>query len=113
MAFHFKRKEPVARAVRRLGCRGIRRALEFLGERDKLEAIHSVRKEVKKLRALNRLVQQATDKHLSRELNHSLREAARQLAASRDTYVKVQALQKLIGHFKGELRSRPFAGILI
>ena len=52
LPFHFKQKETVAEAVRRLCCRRIDEALEALKASDPLNSVHKVRKEIKNLRAV-------------------------------------------------------------
>src|SRR5438132_1135160 len=103
MAFHFKRKESVEKAVRRLAQERIERALANLHSKDKLEGIHRVRMEIKKLRSLLRLVR----KHICRDAydhgTSALRKAARHLAATRDAHVTLKALNELLAHFKGPL----------
>jgi len=55
MAFAFKRRESVSRSICRLGQACIKKALKIC-EKNELEAIHGTRKEIKKMRALLRLV---------------------------------------------------------
>ncbi len=97
MPFHFKKAEPPARAVRRV-CR------EHLGEaRNRLRrsrhpaSVHGVRKEIKKLRAIFRLVRTETARGAYRKAAKGLRRAARQLAAARDARVRFQAFAQLAG----------------
>jgi hypothetical protein len=52
MPFRFKKRESVAKAVRRLCCERLDDALETLEKGAKFEAVHGVRKEIKKLRAV-------------------------------------------------------------
>jgi CHAD domain-containing protein len=111
MAFQFKRKESVRKAVRRLAQRGIEKALRDLAHCGRIEAVHEVRKEIKQLRALLRLVCAAMDESDYRRYSKRLREAARLLAAARDAWVRVNALAGLTGHFKQELAPRPFRQI--
>lgn len=98
MSFHFKKAEPPARAVRRV-CR------EHLGAaRDRLRkshhpaSVHGVRKEIKKLRAIFRLVRAETGRGEYRQAAKGLRRAAGQLAATRDARVRFQAFALLAGH---------------
>jgi CHAD domain-containing protein len=91
-----------------LGAERVEKALESLRKCDKLEAIHSVRKEIKKLRALLRLVRTEIGARAYAKETQALREAASHLAAPRDAHVKVKALEDLINRFKGELSTRPF-----
>ena len=103
MAFKFKKKESVAKAVRRLCNDCVEEALKGFQERDKLEGVHSARKEIKKLRALMRLVRKEIGEGLYRKRTEALREAAQCLAAPRDAQVKLQTMEALVAHFKGQV----------
>src|ERR1051325_4660208 len=100
MAFRFKRKESVTKAARRLGRGRAEGALQCLEDCSQAEAIHCVRKEIKKARAVLRLVRANITKKACRRLTALLREAANHLAATRDAYVTTKALKDLTGHFK-------------
>ncbi len=103
MAFCLKRKESVAKAVRRLGRERLEKALGCLvGCRD-AEAIHCARKEIKKVRAVLRLVRRGISEKKYCRQNRLLREAAKYLAAPRDADVKVKTMRNLLRHFKGQL----------
>ena len=103
MAFRFKRKESVARATRRLGHEQCDDALECLADCRQIEAIHCVRKDIKKARAMLRLTRNRIRKRDYRLLIKLLRQAANHLAAVRDAYVKSAALRDLLAHFKSQL----------
>lgn len=103
MAYCFKRKESVAKAVRRLGRERIEHAFECLKGSDRSEVIHCARKDIKKVRAVLRLVRARIPKKDFRRLVATLRKAAGQLAAARDAQVKIQTLRKLEEHFKNQL----------
>jgi CHAD domain-containing protein len=103
MAFCFKRKESVAKGVRRLGRERIENALECLKDCRHAEAIHGARKDIKKVRAVIRLVHTEITKKAYCRQNCLLREAAKDLAASRDAFVKVKTLRNLMRHFRGQL----------
>lgn len=97
MSFHFKKAEPTDRAWRRV-CR------EHLGTaRDRLRksrhpaSVHGARKEIKKLRALFRLVRGEIGKDAYRKTVKGLRLAAGLLAATRDARVRLQAFEQLAG----------------
>src|ERR1051326_2568284 len=105
MAFCFKRRESVAKGIRRLGCERIESALDCLKDCTRAEAIHCARKDIKKTRAVLRMVRVNMAKKDFRRLSRLLREAACQLAAPRDAYVKAKTLKGLAGHFKGQLTS--------
>jgi CHAD domain-containing protein len=103
MAFCFKRKESVAKGVRRLGRHRIENALECLKDCRHAEAIHCARKDIKKARAVLRMVRSNIVRKEFRRFTKLLREAASHLAAPRDAYVKAKALTNLARHFKGQL----------
>jgi CHAD domain-containing protein len=111
MAFHFKKKESPTRAVRRLSRERIGKALDHLQKCDRLEAIHSVRKEIKKVRATLGLVRGKMGENAYRKRVKALRAAAKRLQDPRDARVRPQALERLVVHFKNRLPARPFAGI--
>src|SRR5262245_58298509 len=105
MAFCFKRKESVAKGIRRLARGRIENALECLDDCRQPEAIHCVRREVKKARAVLRLVRTNIGKKAYCRRSNLLREASSHLAAVRDAYVNYRALKDLSAHFKGQLAS--------
>lgn len=106
MAYRIKRKESVRKAVRRLGCERIRHAIDGLRGNDLPEAIHGARKDIKKIRAVLRLVRAQIPKSEFRQHIRILRKAAARLSAPRDADVKAEALRKLAWHFKRELAPR-------
>jgi CHAD domain-containing protein len=103
MAFHFKKKESVPKGSRRLGRERIEHALECLEKGDQAEAVHCARKDIKKARAVVRLVRANLKKPSYRRIIDWLREAAQKLAGPRDAYVRLRTLEKLRQHFKGQL----------
>jgi CHAD domain-containing protein len=111
MAFHFKKKESPTKAVRRLSRERIGRALDHLRKCDRLEAVHSVRKEIKKVRATLGLVHEKMGGDAYRKRLKTLRAAAKRLRDPRDARVRPQALERLIVHFQRRLPPQPFAGI--
>ena len=111
MAFRFKRNQSVPRAVQRLGRKRLEQALAGLRDRDRAAAIHGARKEIKKVRALLRLVRHRMARKDFHRLTRILREAASRLATPRDAYIQVQALQDLAARFRGQLAPGSFRGI--
>jgi len=97
MAFHFKKSESPAKGVRRVCRERIGAALGHLREGDRPAAVHGVRKEVKKLRALFRLVRSEIGRGAYRKGAKALHKAADCLAASRDSRVILRAFEKLAG----------------
>jgi len=96
MAYRFRRKERLPRAVRRVGREELDAAVGQLanGGAQAPEAVHDARKRIKKVRALARLVRDDLGKQYSAD-NTLLRDAARQLAGARDAQVLVETFDKL------------------
>lgn len=111
MAFHFKKKESPTKAARRLSRERIGKALAHLQKCDRLEAVHSVRKEIKKVRATLELVRERIDEDAYRKYEKTLRVAAKHLRDARDAHVRPRTLEQLTVHFKGRLPARPFVEI--
>lgn len=108
MAFCFKKKESASKAVRRLCCNRIDPALEMLDRRNRLDATHCVRKEIKKLRSILRLFRSKLGRQYRRN-NDDLREAAACLTAARDAHVVLNALGQLRSRFKNKMPRALFA----
>lgn len=111
MAFYFKRKESPARAARRVSRERIGRALDHLQNRDRLETVHRVRKEIKKVRAILGLVRERMAGDTYRQCGKTLRAAAKHLTEARDAQVRPRTLGQLTVHFTGRFSAQPFAGI--
>jgi CHAD domain-containing protein len=106
-SYRLKKKEPVAGGVRRIARGRAEAAREELrgaidGD-DLAEAIHAARKDMKKLRAVLRLVRDGLGDEVFRAENRRYRDAARLLGASRDAEVKVETLGALAERFGGEM----------
>jgi len=106
MPFRFKKSESPAKAVRRVCRERVGAALGRLRKPDSPAAVHGVRKEIKKLRALFRLVRAEIGRGVYRRGEKALREAADSLTAPRDARVMLKAFGKLAGR-----DARKFAGI--
>ncbi len=109
MPFHFKRKESVKKAVRRLCCERLTDAIEPLNRSARFESVHDVRKEIKKLRAVLRLVRGGIGKDAYHGHTNALRDAADRLTALRDAEVKLSAFDDLVKQSKQN--GRPFLKI--
>ncbi|HVU33663.1 MAG TPA: CHAD domain-containing protein [Opitutaceae bacterium] len=105
MPYRIKRKESVQSAVRRLTCERVDHALDCLAHGEEAAAIHAARKDIKKIRAVLRLLRQRISKKDFQRLAKHLRKAARCLGPARDAYTQSQMLGKLVGHFKRELNA--------
>ncbi len=97
MPFRFKKSESPARAVRRVSRERIGVARERLREGGHSAAIHDVRREIKKLRAIFRLARGEAGRGKYRKSVRSLRAAAGYLAATRDARVRLKAFENLAG----------------
>jgi CHAD domain-containing protein len=106
MAFEFKRKEPVRKGIRRLATERIESALECLKDVRRAEAVHEVRKDIKKVRSILKLARADMPKKAYNCQTDILRKTAGELAATRDAYVKGSAFEHLSDHFDGHLRPR-------
>lgn len=109
MAFELKRKESTTKAFRRLCAGRVEAALEYIKECDTLDAVHNVRKEIKKLRALLRLARAGMRRRDCEAAMRDLKKAAQHFGPARDAHVTYQALGLLSEHFKGQLDPRQFA----
>jgi len=105
MPFHFKKAESPAKGVRRVCREHIGEALGRLRKSRHPAAVHGVRKEIKKLRAIFRLVHGEIERDDYRKAAKTLRRTADCLAAPRDARVMLKAVEKLSGG--GAARSFP------
>lgn len=97
MPFHFKNAESLDKGMRRVCREHFDEALKRLRKSRHPAAIHGVRKEIKKLRALLRLVQGGIGRGDYRKTENALCRAADRLAASRDARVMLQAFEQVAG----------------
>ena len=103
MAYCFKRRESVLKAVRRIGRERMASAFARLENWRRAAAIHGARKDLKKMRALLRLVRPGISKRDYRRLKCQLRDAAGLLAPLRDASVNIKASNDLERRFHGRL----------
>lgn len=97
MLSHFKKSEPAVGAVKRV-CRGhVKKALHCLRKAGRTPAVHEVRKEIKKSRAVLRLVREHDQDRVNRKVARTLRQAAHRLDGPRDAKVMLEELKKLAG----------------
>jgi CYTH domain-containing protein/CHAD domain-containing protein len=110
--FRFKHGEEIGEGVARIARGRAEKAIEALdaADRDPAEAIHSARKDLKKLRSLLRLVRAELPKKAYRAESRRYRDAGRELSASRDAEVKVETLAALEERFGAELPSASAGG---
>jgi CHAD domain-containing protein len=96
--YRFKRREPLPEAIARVARGRIDDAIDELsGTTDSSpeEAVHNARKDMKKLRALLRLVRGELGKSVYQRENACFRDAAAALAGARDADVMLVTLEKL------------------
>jgi CHAD domain len=105
--YRIKGKESAAAAVVRIAQACLDHALEQLRgdvlEEDAATAIHEARKDLKKTRAVLRLVRDQLGKERYGRENARLREASRALSGSRDATVKAETLEALAERYGDEL----------
>ncbi len=96
MAYRLKLKEPIGRAVKRIGREQIERATTALQASDAVDGIHQTRKAIKRLRALLRLIRPGIEKAQYKQLNTILGDAGRKLSATRDRDVLARTIAGLM-----------------
>jgi CHAD domain-containing protein len=96
-AFRLSMREPLPDEIRRVARGRIDHALEALADASE-EGVHEARKDMKKLRALLRLV---AEKKLRRE-SDCFRDAARELAGARDADVMLATLADLENRYEAD-----------
>jgi CHAD domain-containing protein len=99
-SYRLKRREGAAEGLRRIAAGRAVTALERLrgvepGEEGFADAVHGARKDLKKLRAVVRLLRDELGRELYAAENGRYRDAGRALSASRDAQVKVETLTSL------------------
>src|SRR5580765_95868 len=90
--------KPISAAVRAAMCDEIADALQALWQRSRPsdEAMHQVRKDLKRARAALRLLREAVGEAAYARENHELRDAARPLASVRDATVALEAVREML-----------------
>lgn len=108
-SYGLKGEEAPSEGVRRIGLGRAEEAVEALSDardgNDSAGSVHAVRKDLKKLRAVLRLVRGELGEELYRAENRRYRDAGRLLSQSRDAEVKAETLKGLREHFGDELPS--------
>lgn len=111
MGYRLKRRERVDDGIRRIAAGRADHALRELAAArsgaDFAEAIHAARKDMKKLRAVLRLVRKPLGKEFFREESYRYRDAARLLSQSRDAEVKLETLGSLRERYDEEVPAEP------
>jgi CHAD domain-containing protein len=95
MAYTLKRKETAEESISRLLKCSVKKALDTSGC-DSFEAIHNARKEIKKMRAILRLVRHDISKKDCASREARLRKAAKYLGPARDAYINAHTFENLL-----------------
>lgn len=95
MAYRLQRGKSVQKSVRRISQKALEKSLKLLKRPAEEEAIHQARKEIKKVRAVLRLVRGGVRKKEYRQAMDRLRKAARCMAPVRDIQVKLATVGKI------------------
>jgi CHAD domain-containing protein len=111
LSFQFKVNRSTAKNVRRLARKQMDLALEALESPNREEAVHEVRRRLKKLRALLGLVRPGLDGKTYRQEKDCLRDAGRLLREVRDAQALIGALDKLTARFAEEVPLQPFMDV--
>lgn len=110
MPYRLSFADDVPSGVRRCAREQLADAVERLegGEQDPVTAVHETRKDLKKTRALVRLVRPALGRRAYRAENDALREIGLALSGARDADVRVATAQALAEHAAGRLPADVF-----
>jgi CHAD domain-containing protein len=105
-SYGLTRDEGLATGLSRVAAGRAESALERLhassvGEVETADAVHGARKDMKKLRAVLRLLRDELGKKLYRRENARFRDAARALSQTRDAEMKLETLDALAEHEDG------------
>jgi CHAD domain-containing protein len=96
--YRLRKKESLGEGMRRIALGRIDHALDELrgGAGDRATAVHEARKDLKKLRAVLRLVRDELGDELYREHNTRFRDLGRTLSGARDAQVRLETLEAVI-----------------
>src|SRR5258706_3524805 len=111
MTLELKTENAVPKAIRKVVCKRIDKALEALDGRNRIvsdETVHEVRKRFREIRGTLRLVRAEMGEKVFRRENRTYRDASRPLSAVRDAKVLVDALDELLKHFEGRVKKDSF-----
>ncbi len=111
MSYRLEPKEPLAAGLKRIAREQIDQALEQLttAPEGRDEAVHDARKRFKKVRAVLRLVRYEIGNEVYKSENVCYRDAGRQLADIRDSYVRVQTLDSVTECYAADLNGKAYA----
>lgn len=113
MSYQFVKEQSISDNIQRILTEELDeaiRSLENPGQQPD-ETIHSVRKRIKKIRALFRLVRKGMGPQLFAQENIRYRDMGHQLSHLRDATVMVKTLDKLASVYPGQLPSEAFTKV--
>ena len=127
MAYRLKHKESIGVEIKRIAWEQTDKAIEQLTEEiksdninflqneadinERTEAIHDVRKRIKKIRAVIRLVRDELGKEVYKRENECFRDAGRGLSEVRDAQVLLETFNKLEKHFAEFIKPEGFVDL--
>lgn len=127
MAYRLKNKESIGTEIKRIAWEQTDKAIEQLTEEiksdnsdspqnetdvnERTEAIHDVRKRIKKIRAVVRLVRDELGKEVYKQENECFRDAGRGLSEVRDAQVLLETFSKLEKHFADFIKPEGFVDL--
>jgi len=111
MAFEIREHEPLDQAICRIVIERIDKAHRFLangkgGTRE--QAIHEARKQFKQIRGILRLIRKELGRPAYRKENSVFRDMGRPLSDARDADAMVEAFDRLLEHFKVEVKAKHY-----
>ncbi len=107
VAFKLRKRETAAQGIRRVAREEIDTALKLTKDKrlSPETVVHELRKQLKKLRAVVRLVEDGLGKQIAARDNKALRDLGRRLSPARDATVRVAAIDRLVdGKKNGALK---------
>lgn len=108
MSYELKHSESLQEGIARIACAEIDDAVERLTKKrnDLVETVHEARKDVKKLRALLRLVRPGLRTKTYRYENEFFRDIGHQLSDARDAQIMIESVDKLTSESKANGNGR-------
>ena len=113
MAYHLKAGETIPEGIKRIASEELEAAADLLSRtnpRNRDHAIHEARKNIKKTRAVLKLVRRELDAIYKKE-NRRLREVGRTLSQYRDAQAMIEIFDSLTRHYKNDLGTRTLGSI--
>jgi len=109
MSYRIKLSQPIDANLRRIVTERLSKAIDAIDARGE-QAAHDVRKQLKKARAVLRLLRDAQPELYDKE-NAALRDAARMISDLRDTEAMVETFDALTDHFNDQIDRRHYTPI--